>query len=427
MFHCLHSTGKGVVRVMRILRSLWRQESGQGLVLGTLAMIVILGFAALAIDVGMFLHERREIQKAVDAAALAGAQKLPDSWTEAEADANEWLQKNGVDASNGDSADFSFTCTSEFDIACDASKKRWDTIIVEAERNVPFHFAPVLGLDNLPVSASAAACRGLCGESPFAALDVMMVLDRTGSMSNGDMHNAQDAAKAILGVFEEGVHRVGLAALGPAKDTEDCKAQGYSCSGSSCSPALPYPNVPDVRWVTTHLSEDYQNPDGSPNESSSLVANIECLKTSSVGTNLGDPVWAAAEELQANGRQGQDKAWAMIVLSDGAANQPEDGKGSSCGAESDSYNPCDYAVEKAEAAKALGIEIYTIGYGVEDDNANRCDCDNNGAWEDSSARDVLQEMATDEDHYFEEPKGGDLTPVFEEIAWRLVTNLRLVQ
>lgn len=417
---CLHSTARGVVRAMRILRSLWRQECGQGLVLGTLAMIVILGFAALAIDVGMFLHERREMQKAVDAAALAGAQKLPDSWTEAEVDAHEWLGKNDVDGTNGDTVEISFTCTSEYEIACDPATNRWDTIVVRAERNVPFHFAPVLGLDNLPVSASAAGCRGLCGETPFAALDVMMVLDRTGSMSNGDMHNAQDAAKAILKVFEEGVHRVGLAALGPARGMDDCKAERH-CSGPSCSPPVPYPNVPDVRWVTTHLSEDYQNPDGSPNESSSLVANITCLKTSSVGTDLGDPVWAAAEELQTNGRPG--KHWAMIVLSDGAANQPEDGESGSCGSEPDNYNPCEYAIEKAEEAKALGIEIYTIGYGVV---GERCVCDN-GAWKDSPARDVLQEMATDGDHYFEEPKGGDLTPVFEEIAWRLVTNLRLVQ
>jgi hypothetical protein len=176
--------------------------------------------------------------------------------------------------------------------------------------------------------------------------------------------------------------------------------------------------------VTTHLSDDYQNPDGSPDESSSLIANIECLKTSSVGTDLGDPVWAAAEELQTNGRP--DEHWGMIVLSDGAANQPEDGKSSSCGPEPDDYDPCEYAVDKAQDAKDLGIEIYAVGYGVEDDDANRCVCDN-GAWKNASAREVLQAMATDEDHYFEEPKGGDLTAVFEEIAWRLVTDIRLVQ
>ncbi len=412
------------MRGLRIIRWLWREESGQGLLLAILTMTVILSLAALVLDVGMFLHEKHELQKAVDAAALAAAQKLPDSRSEAEADADEWLAKNGVDGTNGDSVDISFSCTSEFDIACDPSKDRWDTVVVRAERDVPLYFAPLLGLDEVTVSASAAGCRGLCGASPTAALDVMMVLDRTGSMSNGDMHNAQAAAKAILKVFEEGVHRVGLAVLGPAKDMEDCKAAEHSCSRSSCDPPLPYPNVPDARWVTTHLSDDFQNPDGSPKESSSLVANITCLKTSSVGTDLGDPVGAAVEELQTNGRE--DEHWAMIILSDGAANQPENGQSGSCGPEPDSYNPCEYAVEKAEEAKALGIEIYTVGYGVEDADENRCVCDK-GTWKNSLARDVLQEMATDDDHYFEEPRGEDLTPVFEEIAWRLVTDLRLVE
>ena len=52
------------MRAWRILRSLWQQEFGQGLVLGALAMVVILGFAAIAVDVGLFLHERRDLQNA---------------------------------------------------------------------------------------------------------------------------------------------------------------------------------------------------------------------------------------------------------------------------------------------------------------------------------------------------------------------------
>ena len=418
------------MRFLRLLGSLWRQEFGQGLVLGTLAMIVILGFAALVLDVGMFLHQKREVQKAVDAAALAAAQKLPETWTEAEADAHEWLGKNDVDGANGDSVDISFTCTSEYEIACNPSADRWDTIVVHAERNVPLNFAPLLGLNDVTVSATAAGCQGLCGASPFRALDVMLVLDRTGSMSDGDMANAKNAAKAILGVFSEEWQRVGLAALGSSKDTDDCKAETHQCwwswwGGWQCNPPLPYPNLPDSRWVTTHLSEDYQNPDGSPDESSSLVANISCLKTSSVGTDLGDPMWAAAEELQTNGRPGEH--WGIIFLSDGAANQPENGQSGACGSEPDSYNPCEYAVQKAEEAKALGIEVYTIGYGVDDEDefANRCTCDS-GIWEDAHARDVLLAMATDEYHYFEEPAGGDLTPVFETIGWQLVTGIRLV-
>ncbi len=57
-------------------------ESGQALVLMALAMVVLLGFAALAIDGSMVYSDRRFTQSAADASSLAGgavaAQKLED-------------------------------------------------------------------------------------------------------------------------------------------------------------------------------------------------------------------------------------------------------------------------------------------------------------------------------------------------------------
>jgi len=118
----------------------------------------------------------------------------------------------------------------------------------------------------------------------------------------------------------------------------------------------------------------------------------------------------------------------IIFLSDGAANRPDNGStggwfGSICGPEPDDMKPCEYALQKAEEAKAQGIEIYTIGYGVADE---RCTCDRGGVWYNQPAADLLKAMATDEYHYYEEPRGDDLTPVFETIGWQLVTGIRLV-
>jgi Flp pilus assembly protein TadG len=52
---------------------LFRNEEGQTLVLTALCGSALLGFMALALDVGVLFHTRREIQTAADAAALAGA------------------------------------------------------------------------------------------------------------------------------------------------------------------------------------------------------------------------------------------------------------------------------------------------------------------------------------------------------------------
>lgn len=53
-----------------------KNEAGQALLLVALALTVLMGFAGLAIDMGMLRHEKRLQQTAADAAAIAGADNL---------------------------------------------------------------------------------------------------------------------------------------------------------------------------------------------------------------------------------------------------------------------------------------------------------------------------------------------------------------
>jgi Flp pilus assembly protein TadG len=68
-----------------------RDDAGQTVVLVALMFTVLMGFAALGIDVGRFYSERRFIQSAVDSAALACAYKysggglVSDAWAAADA------------------------------------------------------------------------------------------------------------------------------------------------------------------------------------------------------------------------------------------------------------------------------------------------------------------------------------------------------
>jgi Flp pilus assembly protein TadG len=62
-----------------------REDAGQTVVLVALMFTVLMGFAALGIDVGRFYSERRYLQDAVDASALACAQKYASAGTAAEA------------------------------------------------------------------------------------------------------------------------------------------------------------------------------------------------------------------------------------------------------------------------------------------------------------------------------------------------------
>jgi hypothetical protein len=82
-----------------------RQSKGQVLVVFALAIISLLAFAGLAFDIGRFYSERRFLQNAADAGALAAATALirGESTTDAEAEARDVLARNFLGSPNGSS------------------------------------------------------------------------------------------------------------------------------------------------------------------------------------------------------------------------------------------------------------------------------------------------------------------------------------
>ncbi len=144
---------------MRVLRELISKEKGQGLALAALGLIVVSGFAAVSVDVGVFMHERREIQNAADAAVLAGAAELPDSPTEAEIKVYEWADKNGMNIAGGELQSVAVTTTFAPN----------DTVTVTLKRDTPFIFGRVLGFTGDTIHATAVARVG----SPTVATNVM--------------------------------------------------------------------------------------------------------------------------------------------------------------------------------------------------------------------------------------------------------------
>ena len=84
-----------------------KDESGATVVIVALFMVVLLGFAALAIDGGRLYLEKSRLQKALDAAVLAGAQELRSSPDKAKSIAIDTAQKNGFTITKDQ-----FNCTS---------------------------------------------------------------------------------------------------------------------------------------------------------------------------------------------------------------------------------------------------------------------------------------------------------------------------
>ena len=388
-----------------------RDESGLVLVWTTLFLMVLLGFAALAVDLGHAYYVSQKAQNAVDAAALAGAPYLPGDLTGAQDAAQSLAAVNGfTDGTDGVSV-----------IATQGADP--SQLNVTIKRDLPTWFARAIGFNRMNISKSATA---VADQPTTAPVDLMLINDRTGSMTATDLTNVKDASKALLGVLDPTNVNVALGTLGPSSTTNLCAANGTAGAVGLASPlgpnttwiAAPYPNAPALN--------DYQNPDGTLNTNSQIVKSINCLNTSSVGTDLGTPIQEAQAYFAAYGRPGAQHA--LILMTDGEANQP-----------TSTTQPCKYAFDAASQAKAANIDLVTIGFGVE--NA-RCSTDASASpYANADVTKLLADMASpaqgmpstddlgctdaeneDADNFFCEPKSGDLSSVFVLAASQLTES-----
>jgi putative Flp pilus-assembly TadE/G-like protein len=133
-----------------------RREDGQAAVLTVVFLIVLLGMSAMAIDVGTWYHEKRALQAQADAAALAGAQVIPDDPGQATALAIDYASKNGGVLTAG-----GITFTK--DVVAN------DTINVHMSKKAPGFFSRVLGISSVDVGARASARTDAMKEAKNAA------------------------------------------------------------------------------------------------------------------------------------------------------------------------------------------------------------------------------------------------------------------
>jgi hypothetical protein len=121
-----------------------RSERGQSAVLAVLFMTVLLGMTALVLDVGSWYRADRRLQAIADAAALAGAQLLPEDPGWAREVALEYAAKNGGGVTDGD-------------IAIRTTVVSNDTIAVSAGNDAPGFFSRIFGIVSVQVAAEAEA------------------------------------------------------------------------------------------------------------------------------------------------------------------------------------------------------------------------------------------------------------------------------
>ncbi len=189
---------------------------------------MLLVCVGLVVDVGHAMLVQRQLQAGVDAAALAGVQHLPDK-AQAEAVAIQYSatpgSKNAVNTVDNAATTAEAKCLQGVP-GCNRRDGGVNGIVVHSSSNVPTWFGRIIGITQMTVSATSTACSP-CSVKP---LDIMIVLDRTGSMcrtgSGGyerpvcpDLKNAREGVETFLGFLDPTTDKVGLAFTPPVLDT----------------------------------------------------------------------------------------------------------------------------------------------------------------------------------------------------------------
>ena len=498
---------------MRHRRNGTGREHGQVMILFALTLVVILAFAAVAIDLGFLRNNRQTLRNTMDAAALAGGNFLPvdgaaypsavppvllgQKATEANALIAQTIQKNypglpttaysiaykcliGVDTSTNlayvsrdvpvacnpanalghtpTPADFTGAGVTRVSVCDPSIGDLCNVVVVTGSAITPFSLGPVVGVQNGSTgTVVSAACSGLCGASPVVPVDLVVILDRTGSMKDGSdttgakIQALQNAAYAVLQVYDPAKQRVALGLVGPGMVTGSGAPKLSSCQHSSLTSV---PNGTQVYGAGDNGNWGIQTPDyttvgawipvglsgtdttlplpyprgaagtyevgGVKSTASDIVKAISCIEAFSDATNLATPIEMARWYLDHYGRAGVVQG--IILETDGHPEQHWTDPKFTCGA----------AIAAATAAKADktksadGIQIFTIGYGV--DNSSKCPTTSqnsyelptsSGGWSGVAAPTFLSAMATDATHFYNNPSSASLAAVFADAAKKL--------
>ena len=317
-----------------------RSASGQTLPLVVVFLLTLLLFCGAVIDIGNAYRVKQALQASADAAVAAGAGNLPNTGAASSAAHNlsaESTAKNRIPGVPNVTANITLDCSTSPNFCSPAN-----TVHITETANVPTYFLRLIGINTISETVRAQACSP-CGGIP---LDVMIVLDRTGSMAGTKISNAKAGILAFLSGMDPTIDNVGLVVLPPATSPANACSTTDDSTYQDTTPA----------YLLVPLGNTYATSLGNLDNNSPLVSTVNCVHAVG-GTAYTLALDSAYQELQANGRQGTQKV--IVFLSDGAANY-----GPQYFSSTSPYltNPCKSSVDNAATMKANGVLIYTIAY-----------------------------------------------------------------
>jgi Flp pilus assembly protein TadG len=369
-------------------RSILADQRGHAAILFGLVVVPILALGGGAVDFSHRADVRMEMQSAADSAALAAARVMQSGGVateeeeaalraSAEAAArhlfNATLANAGVRSETA--PDIRFTDTG---------------VVVSADIAVETSFLPVLGIDELQASVSAAVHL-----PPEVQVEIALVLDYSGSMQDNDKYvRMTDAAVTFIERIAEDRGdrtRIGIVPFSEyvyatlrGSDIRGTGAAGANDVMTACilnrgypystTDEAPFPAVSASRWPQGDSDdcEDYEDGNAQlrdlTNEFSALVGALEGMRpmgltnialAAEMGFHLLSPE-RPFDAARAYSEENLEKV--MILLTDGMQTVPAMGPSG----EVSTQAADETTAEVCNNAEAAGIRVFTIAYDIEE-------------------------------------------------------------
>lgn len=360
---------------IRRARRFGRDQAGATAILFAVSATGLIGMLGASVDVGHALASKRQLDDRVQANALVGARALstPNATsTSVGAIVDSWNGQRplpGVTVTNTTTALTCVTATANLP-ACNGTNP--NSVQVTQTGKVSTYFLKIFGFPEFTLTSSATAAGAGGVGTP---MQVMFVLDSTGSMNNADW------ACAVPGIsnptrFQCATYSIQQVMKQLQPSLTSVGLMAFPGTATQFNPANPCPTQPaSTPYLSTNikyqigaaLDATYNDGDGVLNSASPMVRTV--------GNNGGTP---AVGCLRAKGGQGSYlaeviiKAQAalpiiagtrnvIIVLSDGDASASLAQLNNKSGYVS---RQCGQHVTAAQAATAAGTTVYSVAYGA---------------------------------------------------------------
>jgi hypothetical protein len=361
------------VTASRYLVSGVDRQKGAVLVFVASALLVLFGFMAFAVDVGYLLYIKNRLQSVTEAAALAGGGDI-NCCVNSTAVSTAVLYSS-VDGAMNQFQDIPVTmpaqpilkCLQGFQstVSCNGYDKA-NAIYVTQQATVPLIFAPVIGINEASVSAFAMASASGGATPP---LNVMIVLDTTGSMNNSNpscgsgqtrLSCALKGVQTLLLQLSNPKNLVGVMTFPPMSNTSQAQYQTDCLANTKPAIASTY-SASGASYLLSSMSGTYLTTSGNKALSSTSglvkavggVSNCASLvAVGGLGTYFAGAIKAAQAAMPSNGNQN-----VIIVVSDGDASSTKMGS-------LQSTQQCQQAVTEARSATNAGTWVYSLAYGA---------------------------------------------------------------